>query len=142
MFFQQNTQINIIPRFSTVIIAFQCTPVHLSEYSQCSIACRLLAQFCKPTASPADFCFRFNRKLIIRRIIIAPAGISPRRRNPEDALWKLARILRKVFTVEIYSHTVNIETISICLNRGREESVGNDDVSIVCARKNEMVRMT
>ena len=33
------------------------------------------------------------------------------------------------------------EKISICLNRGREESVGNDDVSIVCARKCEMVRM-
>ena len=34
------------------------------------------------------------------------------------------------------------EKISICLNRDREESVGNDDVSIVRARKNEMVRMT
>ena len=34
------------------------------------------------------------------------------------------------------------EKISICLNRGREESVGNDGVSIVCARKYEMVRMT
>ena len=32
------------------------------------------------------------------------------------------------------------DRISICLNRGREESVGNDDVSIVCARKYEMVR--
>ena len=52
-----------------------------------------------------------------------------------------SRILRKVLTVEIYSHTVNIEKISICLNRGRKESVGNDDVSIVCARKYEMVRM-
>ena len=31
--------------------------------------------------------------------------------------------------------------ISICLNRGREESVGNDDVSIVCTRKYEMVRL-
>ena len=31
--------------------------------------------------------------------------------------------------------------ISLSLNRGREESVGND-VSIVCARKYEMVRMT
>ena len=30
------------------------------------------------------------------------------------------------------------EKISICLNRGREESVGNDDVSIVCVA----VRMT
>ena len=47
-----------------------------------------------------------------------------------------------MLTVEIYSHTVNIGKISICLNRGREESVGNDDVSIVCARKYEMVRMT
>ena len=32
--------------------------------------------------------------------------------------------------------------ISICLNRGRAELVGNDDVSIVFARKYEMVRMT
>ena len=32
------------------------------------------------------------------------------------------------------------EKISICLNRGREESVGNDDVSTVCAHKYEMVR--
>ena len=30
------------------------------------------------------------------------------------------------------------EKISICLNRGREESLGNDDVSIVCARKYEI----
>ena len=51
-------------------------------------------------------------------------------------------ILRKILTDEIYSHTVNIEKISICLSRGREESVGNDDVSIVSARKYEMVRMT
>ena len=34
------------------------------------------------------------------------------------------------------------EEILICLNRGREESVGNDDVSIVSTRKYEMVRMT
>ena len=32
--------------------------------------------------------------------------------------------------------------MSIYLNRGREESVGNDDVSIVCAHKYEMVKMT
>ena len=44
--------------------------------------------------------------------------------------------VRKVRTVEIYSQ------FSICLNRGREESVGNDDVCIVCARKYEMVTMT
>ena len=51
-------------------------------------------------------------------------------------------MLRKVLTVKIFSYTVNIEKISICLDRGREESVGNDDVSIVSARKYEMVRMT
>ena len=34
------------------------------------------------------------------------------------------------------------EKISICLNRDCEESVGNDDVSIVRAHKYEMVRMT
>ena len=40
-------------------------------------------------------------------------------------------------------YTVSIsEKISICLNRGHEESVGNDEVSIVCARKYEVTRMT
>ena len=43
-------------------------------------------------------------------------------------------------TVEIYSQYAR--KISICLNRGREESVGNDDVSVVHAHKYEMVRMT
>ena len=38
-------------------------------------------------------------------------------------------------------YTVSMpEKISICLNRGRQELLGNDDVSIVCARKYEMVR--
>ena len=31
--------------------------------------------------------------------------------------------------------------VSISLNRGRDESVGNDDVSIVYSSKYEMVRM-
>ena len=40
-------------------------------------------------------------------------------------------------------YAVNMpEKISIFLNRGRDESVGNDDVSIVYARKYEMIRMT
>ena len=60
--------------------------------------------------------------------IIAPAGVSPRRRNPE--------YLQLKYTVSMP------EEIQICLNTGREESVGNDDISIVCARKYEMVRMT
>ena len=42
-----------------------------------------------------------------------------------------------------FKSTVRIlEKISISSNWGREESVGNDDVSIVYARKYEMVRMT
>ena len=44
--------------------------------------------------------------------------------------------------VSTITSTVSIEKISICLNRGREELVGNDDVSIVCVRKYKMVRMT
>ena len=68
--------------------------------------------------------------------LLPPQGFRPRRHSSN------LRILRKLLTVEIYSHTVNIEKISICLNRGREESVGNDDVCIVCACKYEMVRMT
>ena len=74
-----------------------------------------------------------------------PRRVSPRKRNPEElrgGTLVTRAYIRKVLTVEIYSHTVNIEKISICLNRGREESVGNDDVSIVCARKYETVRMT
>ena len=46
-----------------------------------------------------------------------------------------------ILTVEIYSQYAR--RISNCLNRGREESGDiNDDVSIVRARKYEMVRMT
>ena len=65
-----------------------------------------------------------------------PEGEIPRRHSSNS------RVHFKESTAEIYSHTVNIEKISICLNRGCEESVGNDDVSIVWAHKYEMVRMT
>ena len=67
--------------------------------------------------------------------IIAPAGISPR------TLVTRAYIIKaKYFELK---YTVSMpEIISTCFNRGREESVGNDDVSIVFARKYEMVRMT
>ena len=50
------------------------------------------------------------------------------------------RILRKVLTVGINSLYAR-KNLDL-LHRGREESVGNDDVSIVSARKYEMVRMT
>ena len=74
--------------------------------------------------------------------LLARQGFRSEGEIPRRHSSKIARILMKVVTVEIYSHTVNIGKISICLNRDREESVGNDDVSIVCARKYEMVRMT
>ena len=66
--------------------------------------------------------FQHNKEFIT---FIAPAGISPRGEIP----W--AKSLRG-----------QLEKLSICSKWGREESVGNDDVSIVCARKYEMVRMT
>ena len=46
------------------------------------------------------------------------------------------------YMVKVSANPKLTEKISICSNRGREESVGNDDASIVCARKYEMVRMT
>ena len=69
---------------------------------------------------------------------IAPAGISPRgeipRRHPSSSHVYWEQYLQFKYAVSI------LEKILICLNRGREESVGDDDVSIVCARKYEMVR--
>ena len=41
-------------------------------------------------------------------------------------------MLRKVLTVEMYSQYAR-KNSRICLNRGREESVGNDDV-FYCSR--------
>ena len=74
--------------------------------------------------------------------LLPPQGFRPEGEIPRRHSSKIARILMKVLTVETYSHTVIIGKISICLNRGHEEAVGNDDVSIVSARKYEMVRMT
>ena len=70
--------------------------------------------------------------------IIAPAGIVGEipRRHPSNSRAYQGQYLQFKYTVSI------LGKISICSNRGRQESVGNDDVSIVCARKCEMVRMT
>ena len=71
--------------------------------------------------------------------------IAPRRDFTQKAKSRGATLVNraygKVLTAEIDCHTANIEKISISLNRSREESVGNDGVFIVCARKCEMVRM-
>ena len=72
--------------------------------------------------------------------MFAPAGISPRseipRRHPSNSRVYQGQYLQFKYTVSI------LEKISICSNRDREESIDNDDVSIVYARKYEMVRMT
>ena len=49
-----------------------------------------------------------------------------------------AYIKESTYIWNIQSYRKNLDL----LERAREESVGNDDVSIVCARKYEMVRMT
>ena len=75
-------------------------------------------------------------------MFITPEGISPRlldevpRRYSGNSRVYYGKYLQLKYTVRIP------EKISICLNRGREESVGSDDVSIVWARKYEMVRIT
>ena len=66
--------------------------------------------------------------------LLPPQGSRPEAKSRGGTL--VARYLQFKYAVSI------LEKISICSNRGREESVGNDDVSIVCARKYEMVRMT
>ena len=77
-----------------------------------------------------------NVMIMIKMIsIIAPAGISPRRRNPEEALWLVVRAYIKESTHSWNIQSVCQKKISICLNRGRMESLGNNDVSIVRARK-------
>ena len=68
----------------------------------------------------------------------------PRRDFAQKAKSRGGNLVTRAYIKEstyswIYSYTVNTEKRSICLNRGREESVGNDDVSIACARKYEMV---
>ena len=70
---------------------------------------------------------------------LPPQGFRPEAKSRGGTLVARAYI-KTVLTVQICSRY--IEKISICSKRGREESVGNDDVSIVCARKYEMVRMT
>ena len=62
-----------------------------------------------------------------------PEGEMPRRHSRISRVYQ-GKYLQLKYTVSMP------EKISICLNRGREESVGNDDVSTVCARKYEMVR--
>ena len=73
-------------------------------------------------------------------LLLPPQGFRPEgeipRRHPSNSRVYQGQYLQFKYTVSI------LEKLSICSNWGREESVGNNDVSIVCARKYEMVRMT
>ena len=88
-----------------------------------------------------------TREKLWKQQLIDVLYYCPRR---DFAFWAKSRggtlVTRAYIKESTYSWNIqsysNIEIISICLNRGREESVGSDDVSIVCARKYEMVRMT
>ena len=117
---------------------------------------------CGPGSNPGVDAIRGLSLLLV--FSFAPRGISPGTpvfpspQNPASkfqfdqesgtrrtSLWMcyLQIIIYFFISLFIYFiHTVNIEKISICLNKGRKESVGKDHVSIVCARKYEMVRMT
>ena len=69
--------------------------------------------------------------------------MPPRRDFAQKAKSQGGTVVTRSYIIERYlqlKYTVSIpEQISICLNRGREESIGNEDVCIVCARKYEMV---
>ena len=72
----------------------------------------------------------------------------PHRDFPKKAKFRGGALVTRAYIkeityIKILKYTVSMpEKNSICLNRGREESGGNDDVSIVCAHKYELVRMT
>ena len=69
---------------------------------------------------------------------VAPAGISARRQNPKGVSYShviaQAYIYRKVPMVKICRRYSTPENL-IFLNRGREELLGNDNVSALNARK-------
>ena len=71
---------------------------------------------------------------------LPPQGFRPEAKSRGGTVVTRAYIKDSTYSSNIQYSIV--EKISICSNRGREESVGNDDVFIVCARKYEMVRMT
>ena len=73
-------------------------------------------------------------------MLLPPQGFRPEAKSRGGTLVTRTYIKDKYLQ---FKYTVSIlEKISICSNWGREESVGNDDISIVCAHKYEMVRMT
>ena len=82
---------------------------------------------------------RWEVNSILPKKLLPPQGFRPEAKSRGGTLVTRAYIKDSTYSSNIQSYT---KKISICSNRGREESVGNDDVSIVCARKYEMARMT
>ena len=84
-------------------------------------------------------------KLNINKLLInLRINHCPRRDFAQKAKSRGGTLVTRTYIKES-TYSWNIQSVcqkkvSIFLNRGREESVGNDDASIVCARK--MVRMT
>ena len=83
---------------------------------------------------------RWEVNSILPKKLLPPQGFRPEAKSRGGTLVTRAYIKESTYSWNIQS--VCQKKISICLNRGREESLGNDDVSIVCARKYEMARMT
>ena len=82
-----------------------------------------------------------NNSWLTYYIIAPPRDFAQKAKSRGGTLVTRAYIKESTYSWNIQSYS-NIEKISICSNRGREESVGNDDVSIACARKYEMIRTT
>ena len=74
--------------------------------------------------------------LVIKLIALLPPpqGIRPEEAKSRGGTTSSSRVYSKKYLQ--FNNTVSMpRKISICLNRSRMESLGNDDVSIVCARK-------
>ena len=119
---------------------------HASEESR-NLPWRAAISFCPSTEIKRELSLvehgkNYGNNSWLTYYIIAPAGISPQKaKSRGGTLVTRAYIKESTYSWNIQSYS-NIEKISICLNWGREESVGNDDVSIVFARKYEMIRTT
>ena len=64
---------------------------------------------------------------------VAPAGLSPRGETPEEAIIEGCAYIYRMYLQSEYTVCIP-DKISICSNRGRMESLGNDDVLSLNAR--------
>ena len=60
--------------------------------------------------------------------VFAPAGLSPRGESPEEAVIEGCACIYRMYLQSVYTVCIP-DKISIGSNRGRMESLGNDDVS-------------